>query len=127
MEILRIPTWNFNIECPYRYDDLFFLTTDINGTVKLSQTMADECAHIAKSQGHPSSTKPTQLLTGGTDAAEFERIGIPATTLMGMPWGNTKHAKVYHTPNDKVDAIEPKAVATAIQIVIEFIKQKDSK
>lgn len=126
-ELLQLPTWNFNIECPYQYNELTFGTKDINGTVKLNQQMVDECMQIAKNLGYSAITKPMQFLAGGTDAAEFARIGIPATTIAAMPWHSIKHTRVYHTPEDKVDAIDPKAVAASIQIGIEFIKQKNSK
>lgn len=123
----NIPTYNLNIDCPYRVDDLFFLTTDINSTVDLSQEMADECVEIAADLGYKAVAKKMEFLLGGTDAGEFGRVEIPATTLVGMPWGNTKRAAEYHTPRDTIDAIQPEIVQASIEICKEFIQRQDQK
>jgi hypothetical protein len=123
--LLATPTFNFNMDCPFTLKELFFLNTDVNGSVQLSKEMADECVSIAKSLGHEADAKPIAFLTGGTDAGEFGRIGVDATCLIAMPWGNSDHEAVYHTPNDTIDAIEPAAVEAAFQIVSTFIQNKD--
>lgn len=124
-EFAQYPAWHFNIDCPYTLKDFFFLTTDINGNVKLSLEMADKCVETAHELGYPSFSKPITFLTGGTDAAESAKIGIKATTLMGMPWGNDDRAAVYHTPLDLPEAIEPQAVQAAIEIATSFISKID--
>lgn len=126
-ELTEIPTYNFNIDCPYYLEDFFFMTSDINGSVKLSQEMAEECSEIAKSLSIPCETKPIAFLTGGTDAGEMAKIGVTATNLMGMPWGNSQRASVYHTPQDTIESIEPQAVKGALRIIWEFIKKKEKE
>ena len=37
---LALPTWNLNLECLYDVNELFLLTSDVNGTVKLSAELA---------------------------------------------------------------------------------------
>lgn len=124
-KLLEFPTYNLNIDCPYNLKDLFFLTSDINGYIKLSQEMADQCVKITKTLGYDAKTKPIEFLTGATDAAEFGRYNIKATTLIGMPWGNQQRAAVYHTPNDTIDAIEPELVDICIEIAKNFVESID--
>ncbi len=126
-DLTQIPTYNLNIDCPYYLQDLFFLTSDINGSVPLSTQMAKECEEIAHSLNYPATSKPIAFLTGGTDAAELAKIGVEATTLMAMPWGNSERAAAYHTPDDTVDAIEPEAVEAALNIVWGYIEKKEAE
>lgn len=116
------PTYLFNVDCPYYLKEIFFLTSDINTSVELSAAMAEQCVTIAHDLGFPAKSKPITFLTGGTDAAEAAKFGIQATTLMAMPWDNSERAAVYHTPDDTVDSIEPKAVEAALAIAIGFIE-----
>lgn len=126
-EVLSSESWNFNVDCPYNAKDLFFLTSDINGSVQLSQEMASQCVALAKEMGFEAFSQPIAFLTGGTDAAEAAKVGVKATTLMAMPWGNSERAAAYHTPNDVVEAIEPLAVEVALSIAIKFIENLDSR
>ena len=115
--------WNLNVDCPYDAKDLFFLTSDINGSVKLSQRMATECVNISHSMGYDTFSQPIAFLTGGTDAAEAAKVGVDAVTLMAMPWGNKGRNSVYHTPNDLPEAIDPLAVEETLSIAIKFIER----
>lgn len=124
--VLEGTCWNFNVDCPYQSKDLFFLTSDINGSVRLSQEMATTCVTIAKSMGYEAFSQPIAFLTGGTDAAEAAKAGLEAVTLMAMPWGNKDRASVYHTPDDLPEAIDPKAVEQTLSIAIRFIEHVDA-
>ncbi len=126
-EMTKTPTYLLNLECLYNVKDFFFMTSDINLTVKLSEEMAAECVKLAADLGYTSHTEPIAFLSGGTDAGEFGKIGIEATTLMGMPWNAAGREIIYHTPNDTVDAIEPKAVEAAIEIAYSYIRLKDGQ
>ncbi len=124
-EFSEIPTWNFNIDCPYSADSLFFLTSDINGSVKLSESMAEQCRKICSDLGFAAEVKPIEFLTGGTDAAEFAKKGVHATTLIGMPWGNSSRASVYHTPADIPENIDEKAIEAVLLTARRFIETID--
>lgn len=126
-DFAAIPTWNFNVDCPYSADSLFFLTSDINGSVKLSESMAGECRDICIDLGFAAEIKPIEFLTGGTDAAELAKKGVQATTLMGMPWENSSRALVYHTPEDTPENIEEKAIEAVLLIARRFVEKKDSE
>jgi aminopeptidase YwaD len=123
--LLMGKVYNFNIDCPYEAKEIFFLTSDINGSVKLSESMAQRCTRIAHTLGYDAVSKPIAMLTGGTDAAEAAKVGIEATTLMAMPWDNSSRSSVYHTPQDTPDAIEPEAVEISLEIAIHVIKEID--
>ena len=125
-ELLKVPTWNFNVDCPYFAKDLFFLTSDINGSVKLSQEMATKCVSIARTMGFEAKSQPIAFLTGGTDAAEAAKVGIKAVSLLAMPWDANSPSAVYHTPRDLPQAIEVEAIEETLSIAIRFIEQLDS-
>jgi len=117
--------YHFNVECLYDHTHLSFLTTDVNGSVKLSQDMAGQCVQSALSMGYQAKTQKIAFLTGGTDAAESARVGLESTTLIGMPWGNTERGSVYHTPQDTVEQIDETAVEQAVSIAIRYIENLD--
>ncbi len=126
VSVLSKKSWNFNVDCPYNSKDLSFLTSDINGSVKLSQEMATQCVGIAKSMGFEAFSQPIAFLTGGTDAGEAAKAGLEAVTLMAMSLGKTKEPRVYHTLDDLPEAIDPHVVEQALSIAIRFIEQLDA-
>ncbi len=121
----EVPTYLLNADCPYFLKDIFFLTTDINCSVPLSEKLANELVEVASSLGYSTSAKPIEFLTGGTDAGELAKKGVFATTLMAMPWSNSQRANVYHTPNDTIDSIDPMAIDAMIDIFITYIIKED--
>jgi len=62
---------------------------------------------------------------GGTDAAAFARLGVEATTIIGISTAFIGNGLVYHTPHDTVDAIEPEAVEAVLDIAVNYIMCKD--
>ena len=123
----RYPTYLLNADCLYDEKDLFFLTSDINNTVKLSDTLAQELADIAKSLGMPAKTQPLAFLTGGTDAAELAKKGAKATTAIGMPWTNAARNAVYHTPEDTLDKVSPNLVEKMLLLFSTWIDRHDNQ
>ncbi len=124
---LALPTWNLNLECLYDADELFLLTSDVNGTVQLSAELAGQCQRLLAGRGRDVPAKPIAFLTGGTDAGELARGGAQATTLIGMPWGNTQRSSVYHTPADVLSAVSPQAVAAAMGLAIDLVGALDAE
>lgn len=121
----KTPTYLLNIDCPYYLKDLFFLTSDINGSVKMSIGLAEQLVSIAKEKGYPAKHQPIAFLTGGTDAGELAKKGVIATTLMAMPWTNNVRSHVYHTPKDTIDAVEPASISAIVDIYTAFINKLD--
>ncbi|OHT15276.1 putative aminopeptidase [Tritrichomonas foetus] len=129
-EFNEVKTWNFNVDCPYFVDELKFLTSDINGLQKLSSRLVNKIVEISHNLGykraHP---KPLMFMTGGTDAAEAARVGIEATTLLGIPFSNKDcHGRdvVYHTGKDTIDAVEPEIVVATLEIFTKFVEEVDN-
>ncbi len=124
---LDLPTWNLNLECLYDADDMFFLTSDVNGTVQLSKELAGRCQRLMRARGRDLVARDIVFLTGGTDAAELAKGGAQATCLVGMHWGNTSRAAVYHTPADVLEAVSKDAVAQAIQLSVDLALDLDQE
>jgi len=124
-ELLTIPTYNFNIDSIYNLRELQFLTTDINSIVRLSKKMAVECKEIAKKLGYRTRLFAITPGGGATDAAEFAKIGVESTSLIGMPTNLIRDGMVYHTLKDKVEYIEPAAVEATLKIALAYIMKKE--
>jgi len=122
------PVWNLNLECLYDASEFFFLTSDINGSVPLSEDFARRCAVLLeKVTGQPIPVRPIAFLTGGTDAGETARAGAEATTLMGMPWSNSARSAVYHTPADTVEAVSTEAVRAVLELADRLARELDGE
>lgn len=117
-------------DCPYCVHDLKFLTCDVNRSVPLSKRFADRCVGIAHELGYASATAcPILFLRGGTDAAEAAKVGIEATTLLGIAFAaKDAHGRqmVYHTPRDTTAAIEPEVVEATPRIFMRFVDEVDA-
>ncbi|HRY81576.1 MAG TPA: M28 family peptidase, partial [Spirochaetia bacterium] len=125
-EIAGLPTWHYNMDCVYKAADARFLTSDINGSVKLSVPLAEACAAAAREAGVPAAVEPIAFLTGGTDAAETAKAGARATTLIAMKWSNEERSGGYHTPKDDLSAVEPAAVELALAVGVRLADRLDA-
>lgn len=125
--IAEAETYLFNVDCPYYLNEMFFLTSDINASVQLSEDFAVKCKDAAEKLGYKAVAKPITFLTGGTDAGEMAKAGVRATTMMAMPWDNSERAAVYHTPNDTCDAVEHQAVKAGLEVFFEVVKDMDKE
>ena len=105
-----VPSCNFNLESIYNADELSFLTKDVNQSVRLSEAMVDECMAVASQLGHHTGRGAITVGGGGTEAAEFARIGVASTSLLGMENRFIRDGLYYHTMEDTVDNIDPAAV-----------------
>ncbi len=105
---------------------MFFLTSDINGTVKLDEDLTIELTDIANKENYEATYNPIAFLTGGTDAGELAKVGVKATTLIAMPWSNQARSSVYHTPNDTLDKIEKEVIDAAVIIFTNYIEKHDN-
>jgi aminopeptidase YwaD len=125
-ELLATPAFVFNIDSVYRLRDLALLVSDRHGTLPLSRAMAAECAALASGLGHAVKQTPLRPGGGGTDAAAFARIGVTATTIIGIPTAVHTAGLVYHTPYDTVERIEPAAVEAVMDIALNFVLRRDN-
>jgi len=111
----------------YNHKELGFLTSDLNSFVPLSETMVDDCIAIGQSLGYSIKKVPFPFLAGGTDAAEFAKVGIEATTLAGMNWVNKQGKPAYHTLRDTIEAVDAEAVYRSIELGIAYILKKEQE
>jgi aminopeptidase YwaD len=125
-ELLSIPTYNYNVDSIYELRNLKLFDRDINQTRPLSRELAEECQCLAKELGYDLDIIGMPIGGGGTDAAEFSRIGVQSTTLIGIATNIIRHNLSYHTTKDDIDKIEPKAVEVGLQICINLILKKES-
>jgi len=125
--LLETKTYLLNIECLYDENELFFLTSDINNTVKLSDSLADDLIKVASNLGIKTHKQNIAVLTGGTDAGEFGKINVEATTIMGMPWSNDNRNMAYHTPNDTIENVSFRAINHTINVFYNYIIKKDNE
>lgn len=124
-ELESLKTYNFNLECMYDHRAMTFLRSDLNNFVQLSNEMAHEAAAIGKDLGFEVGVHPFPFLAGGTDAAEFAKAGVEATTLAAMDWESRVADTAYHTTRDTIDAVDSEAVLRSIKIGIEYVLKKD--
>lgn len=126
-DLQRIKTYNLNLECMYAHEELHFLNSDLNNFVPLSQKMAEEGVAIARDLSYSTKILSFPLLAGGTDAAEFAKNGIEATTLVAMSWEKRDHTSVYHTTRDILAHVDQEAVRRSIEIGREYVLRKDEE
>ncbi len=124
-ELSQLKTYNFNLECLYDHRVMTFLRSDLNNFVSLSTEMAEKGAAIGKELGYEVGVQPFPFLAGGTDAAEFAKAGIEATTLAAMDWENREADTAYHTTRDTIAAVDREAVRRSIAIGIRYVSEKD--
>lgn len=123
----ELPAWHYNMDCVYSAEHGRFLTNDVNGSVKLDEGFARDCAAAAEAEGFTAKIEPIAFLTGGTDAAETAKAGVRATTLIAMPWSNDERSAAYHTPGDTIEAVSPRAVELALKVGIRVAERLDSQ
>lgn len=124
-ELKKIPTILLNQDCLYDEAELFLLTSDLNDFVDLDIDLAKEVAHTAKHLGIHLPLKPLAFLTGGTDAAELQKIGVPSLSIIGMQWSNSNRNLSYHTPQDKLDKVSPEVIKDVLHIFMTYIQNND--
>jgi len=127
LEFDQLKTYMLNMDCLYDENELFFLTSDLNDFVKLDENLANNLKNTASKLNIQTKTQKLAFLTGGTDAAELAKVNVSATTLIGMPWSNSKRSNVYHTPNDTLENVSEKATIDTLNILINYIKELDDK
>lgn len=120
------PSYHVNVDSCYFLDHLSYLTSDINTMQPLSKELVNELISIAQEFGVKSRGEPMKMFMGATDAAEAAKIGIHATTILGIPMdGNTKKKVVYHTPDDTTQYIERPVINVILKMLLRFVQKVD--
>ena len=119
-QLTATPHYNYNMDSLFSKDHLTFLNSDINNTVKLSKNLADKGIQIAKKLGYTAEKMNIPFGGGATDAGEFAKVGIPATSLIAMDTTFKSGSNPYHTRDDSIENIDPKAVLACLKIAHGF-------
>ena len=119
--LASMPSYNINMDSIYRLQDLRFLKSEINGTIKLDDKLGKKCMQISQSLGYNIPRIGMPFGGGSTDSGEFEKAGIPSVSIIGLDTNFTDGNVPYHTKFDTVDKIESKAVLACMQIVEQVI------
>jgi len=124
-QLQSMPTFMLNIDSIYNDKHLQFLVSDLNGSIQLSNDLAEQYQGLAASAGI--SSKLTRMVFGGgaTDAAELTRAGVQATTMLAMSTALVRVGLVYHIAKDTVDAIAPEAVRACLEVACRLVEKLD--
>lgn len=119
--------YHVNSDSIYFLDHLSYLTSDINRLQPLSMELVNELVSIGKELGFVSRGEPMHVFMGATDSAESAKIGIHATTILGIPMDGKTHKKiVYHTPEDTTEFIERPAINAVLRLLLRFVEKVDN-
>jgi len=125
-ELREHPAELLNVDSIYDLRDLHFIVRDVNGTIPLSERLARECVDLAASLGFHSRTLSMPLGSGATDAGEFGRFGITATTMIAM---STRFIPprgfAYHTLRDTLEAVKPEAIAAMLEVLWAMLLRRE--
>ncbi|MFY9114151.1 MAG: M28 family peptidase [Dethiobacteria bacterium] len=120
-----------NLETLVDADDLFAMTSDLNGTVKLSKKVVDDLVKVAHKLGYQMKTMGMPLGGGSTDSAAFARAGIETSCIFGMDASKIIEGKGYfnhyHTVRDTPDKVDPKVLQKALHVCLNYLKMKDEE
>lgn len=120
-----------NLETLVEPDNLFAVTRDLNGTVKLSRKVIDELIGVSKELGIGMKTMAMPIGSGSTDSAAIARAGIETTCIFGMDISKimqgTGYFNHYHTVRDTPDKVDPAVLRQALDICLHYLKKKDEE
>ncbi|UCG90673.1 MAG: M28 family peptidase [Candidatus Heimdallarchaeota archaeon] len=109
-----------NFECLNA--DLFLVVTVENMFLaKHSPLVVEKVVQAANKVNVPVKVGPLRF--GGSDAANFSRKGLHATTLFGL--ANTGVPHYWHTLNDTPDKLSGPSIANAAEIALQFVYDVD--
>lgn len=124
-ELSAVKTLVLNFDAIYQYEDLKLVGRDTNGIRPLSKPMTEDLRRVAGSLGHALPIANVPLGGGGTDAGQFAACGIAAASIIGISTRVFREGLVYHTAQDTVDRLDPKAITACWQIAKQYIEEQD--
>jgi len=126
-DLKRLPCVHLNFDSLYRVRDLQVLTSDVNGSVRLSRPLVDLLVETARACGLALPTYGMVFGAGGTDAAESARAGIASTSIIALPTKVFRDRLVYHTPRDTVEHIEPGVIEACLKISLRLLAKLEAR
>lgn len=109
-----------NLECLSA--DLFLVATAENMFLaKHSPLVVEKVVQAANKVNVPVNVGPLRF--AGSDAANFSRKGLHATTLFGLAKTGVPH--YWHTLNDTPEKLSGSSIANAVEIALQFVYDVD--
>ena len=115
---------NLNFDGLYSPENLAFLSSDGNGFVSLSASLASKCSLLSSGMGYNVKVGKLGFLGGCTDAVSAAVNGIKATTLTSMADGKESFS---HTDEDKPENVSSEALSVAMSVAIKLVEDMDKE
>lgn len=117
-ELRRLDVRQLNYET-IAHPETVILTSETNGTVKVSPEMVNGVVAAAERAGVPYKVQPATLGTGG-DAGPFSRAGLKATTLVGF--GMREMVAFYHQKWDTPEVLTMEPLLNVLKLTLEWVR-----
>lgn len=117
-ELRRLDVRQLNYETIVQPETII-LTSETNGTVKVSPEMVKGVVAAAKRAGVPYRVQPATLGAGG-DAGPFSRAGLKATTLLGF--GMRQMVAFYHQKWDTPEVLTIEPLLNVLKLTLEWVR-----
>jgi putative aminopeptidase FrvX len=120
-ELWQTPTFGLFLDGIYDERWLGVVRREYSTGARYDEQLAALACDVAALRGWE--VKSQKIPIGGTDAAAFSRIGVPAVTLVGMDCQSL--VENYHTRLDTLDRVRPEGLARMLQIVVDMLERLD--
>ena len=115
---------NLNFDGLYSPSELALLSSDGNGFVSLSSSLASRCSMLSSGMGYSIRVGKIGWFRGCTDAVSAAVNGIKATTMTSMADGKEG---ISHTAEDTPDKVSPEALSIAMSVAIKLVDDAERK
>ncbi|MHA1682741.1 MAG: M28 family metallopeptidase [Promethearchaeota archaeon] len=112
------------IETLHDMDDFMIFNSDLNGTVKLDARVATLLQKASEQAGFPVKIDNFPFGGGASDAASFQKSGIPSGFIAAM---NHLPPRYYHTRLDNWDNLRPDVIKLGLKIVLKAVEIFDKE
>ncbi len=117
-ELRRLDVRLLNYET-IAHRESIILTSETNGTVKVSPEMVNGVVAAAQRAGVPYRVQPATL-GAANDAGPFSRAGLKATTLLGF--GMRQMVAFYHQKWDTPDVLTVEPLLNVLKLTLEWVR-----
>jgi hypothetical protein len=122
-EFKEIPTYGVFVDGVYDEKYLTVIHREICTGAKHDPALVKMALNAAAKRNWP--MLRTVIPLGASDATEFSRAGIAATTLLCQD--TSRLVPNYHTRFDTIEHIRPQSLAVMLQVVIDMVEQVDAQ
>lgn len=125
-ELLReYPLTVINLDSLHRMADLTLLSSDRNGTVRLSRKLQAYLQKLWGGMGYDVKCKRLPAGGGGTDAAVYAAAGWETASLIAISTAMIRSGLVYHTERDDVTRLDDRVVVAGLDLMLRTLQSLD--